>query len=112
MAKLKYSISKSILAGNAQYKDYVPSAREKIKVKKFYGSAPPDDSSYVSLIWDRGGENEETIWVIQNDGFMPFEFERKGNGSKKLSLCVNNVSLVSKYFSGYIEIEVIKDKHS
>lgn len=91
----------SVAASSEEVKDYVPPNGEVINIYSFKADGQYTDGM-ASLVWDRGGQNEEIIWA-STGAPLPFEYEATGDGVKKLSLVLTNNHTSEVIMASYVE---------
>lgn len=107
MAVKKYIKSQVVVAGTDIADGYIPANDEKIIVAVFHGQPPSSSKADVRLVWDFEGASEELLWSIQENGPMPdvVFFEKTGDGSKKMALCLANGCSADYTISGVMVVE-------
>lgn len=81
--------------------DYTPADGEVIEFTEFMGSAAYDPDTSVRVIWDRTGTPEVLFSTYGDEMQIVSNLSKTGNGSKMISIELDNDSLTSRYLGGY-----------
>lgn len=84
---------------DSEQDDYVPASGEKVLVNSFTGSASHIGKTVVKLVWDPDG-TPEILAATHGDVTYRLDKALTGDGSKKLSIILENNSTVTHTMGG------------
>jgi hypothetical protein len=85
-----------VAAGSFEEQHYTPLANEVLRVSMAYGQAGSSPDTVVSLFWDKGGADEQLLFCTHSASVdQEIAFEVTGDGTKKLTICLQNNQLTS-----------------
>lgn len=99
-------IFQSVPASSATYEDQIIPNGETWIVQHVSGAAAFSPDVRVLIVWDRGGANEEILFATHGDSTKEIDRELTGDGSKKLSIVLENDLAEAATIGGsYVAVE-------
>ncbi len=82
----------AVASGTAVTDDVIVPDGESWEIRTFTGNAAYVSDVAVCLVWDRGGSAEEVLAATHGDATITVGREITGDGTKKLSIMLDNQS--------------------
>lgn len=105
--KIDERFYKNVAASGVPREDLTPGVGETLEILEMGGNADQTTDTVVMIVWDLGGAQEEIIFSTHGDDHQKLIKSFTGDGSKKMSIVLNNrkasIKTIGAWYTGAIK---------